>query len=354
MSIRNRITLWFAGILLLCLLVMASVFHYELRETQQAARTGQALDPSWEETGEFLLFVGLPASLLLLVGGSLLLRRSLQPISRLTQAAENLQLNRLHERLAPTGRGDELDRLTEVFNTMTARLERSFAHIREFTLHASHELKTPLTIMQGELEAALADEHLNAGQRDLIASQLDEIQRLARIVDGLALLAKADAGQIALNLEPVRLDELVRDSFSDGQMLGRSENITVMLSACDEIRLEGDRHQLRQLLLNLTDNAIKYNQPLGRVDMALCRAGDWAELKMANTGPGLPAEQLSHVFDRFFRGDPAHSSQRDGCGLGLSIAQWIVQAHSGTIRLDSRPGQWTTVTVRLPLHASGA
>src|SRR5262249_7431814 len=141
----------------------------------------------------------------------------------------------------------------------------------EFTLHASHELKTPLTILQGELETAMRDPEATSDQREHFASQLDEIHRLARIVDGLTLLAKADAGQVVLAQEPIRFDELVRDSFTDAQLLAEPNQIQVELSACDPVGLRGDRHRLRQLLLNLTDNAVKYNQPHGTVAMSLRR-----------------------------------------------------------------------------------
>jgi heavy metal sensor kinase len=275
-------------------------------------------------------------------------RRSLEPVARLTAAAERIQLNQLQERLPASGTGDELDRFTEVFNAMTARLHESFGRLREFTLHASHELKTPLTIMQGELDIALRDSRCAGEQREMLAGLLDEVQRLTKIVDGLSFLAKADAGQAAVKFELVRLDELVRDSLADAQMLARSQNITVKLTACDEAFVQGDRHRLRQLLLNLTDNAIKYNQPEGRVDITLSLAADFAVLKVGNTGPGIAPEKLPRVFDRFYRGDPAHSNEVEGCGLGLSIAQWIVQAHGGTIRIDSCPKQWTTVEVRMP------
>lgn len=348
MSIRNRLTLWFAAILFLSLAVMAFVFHYELAEDRLRLITGQPLDSSWEETGEFLLFYGLPAAALLLVGGSWLLRRSLRPISRLTVAAENMQLHRLHNRLPPVGTGDELDRLTGVFNAMTARLENSFAHVREFTLHASHELKTPLTVMQGELEAALSDETLSSSHRELISGHLDEVQRLARIVDSLALLAKADAGMVAMKMEPVNLSELVRDSFEDAQVLARARNIRVVLGKCDEISVKGDRHRLRQLLLNLMDNAVKHNRDGGIIEMQCMHNGDWAELRISNSGPGLSAEQLSHVFERFFRGDPARGSSKEGCGLGLAISKWIVEAHGGSISLKSTPPGPTAVEVRLP------
>lgn len=348
MTLRTRITLWHAAVLLFSLAVMAAAFRYELHEDRRAMYSGQPLEPAWEETGEFLLGVGLPTALLLLAGGTWFIRRALAPVARLTEAAEHIQLNQLQERLPLSGRGDELDRLTEVFNAMSARLHDSFGRMREFTLHASHELKTPLTVMQGELETALRDERCAGEQREWLAGLLDEVQRLTKIVDSLTLLAKADAGHVTLQMQPVQFDELVRDSFSDAQALGQPAGIEVKLSRCDAAVVRGDRHRLRQLLLNLTDNAIKHNQPRGTVDMALtCHDGS-LDLRISNTGPGIAPDKLPRVFDRFFRGDPAHGTGVEGCGLGLTIAQWIVQAHGGSIRVDSRPNELTWVEVRLP------
>lgn len=298
---------------------------------------------------EIVLVYGLPTTLLLFTGSWWLLRKALAPATRLTSAAESIHIYNLKERLPTTGSGDELDRLTVVFNSMMTRLDKSFTHIRDFTLNASHELKTPLTVMRAEIETALCDPATPVAQREIYADQLEQIAHLTKIVDSLALLAKADAGRIALAREPVRLDELVRDSYGDAQLLARPSLIDVELQACDEATLRGDRHRLRQLLLNLTDNAIKYNQPRGFVKMALRRKGDIGELVITNSGAGIAPENLPRVFDRFFRGDPAHGNTVDGCGLGLAIAEWIVRAHAGSINLSSHPGEVTTVSVQLPL-----
>lgn len=354
MTIRNRLTLWFGGILLVSLVIMTGVVHFEFTEQQaRLQRRDQPPEPIWEETAEIILFYGLPAGLLLLAGGWILLRKSLAPISALTQAAETVQLNSLGARLPRSGNGDELDRLTAVFNDMTARLDGSFQHIREFTLHASHELKTPLTILRGEFETALREEPLTEAQRERLFSHLDEVQRLAQIVDGLTLLTKADAGQVAIRREHVAFDELVRDSVEDAQTLGQSRGLTVTLDATTRTAVCGDRHRLRQLLLNLADNAVKYCDAGGRVTFSLARAGGLVELRLTNTGPGLPPELQPRVFERFFRGDPSHSHDTEGSGLGLAIAEWIVKAHGGTIRFESEAGTKTTVTVHLPL-ATGA
>ncbi|MBU6400646.1 MAG: HAMP domain-containing histidine kinase, partial [Verrucomicrobia bacterium] len=276
---------------------------------------------------------------------------SLAPVTALTTAAERLNERTLGESLPRSGSGDEFDRLTEVFNAMSARLADAFTRVREFTLHASHELKTPLTVMHGELETALREEALSPTQRERLLSQLDEVQRLSKIVDGLTLLAKAEAGQVKLKREPLGLDDLVRDAHADALLLAEPRGVTVDLRECEAMTVFGDRHRLRQLLLNLTDNAVKYNQAGGSVAMALRRSGSAAGLVIANTGPGIPPELLPRVFDRFFRGDPAHSGSVEGCGLGLSIAQWIVSAHNGSIQIESIPASLTTVTVCLPLWA---
>lgn len=357
MKIRTRLSLWYAVVMFVALMLMGSLLYYQLVvEPRQEARRHHGeqreedVDPDvFEDVTGIVLWCGVPSALLALAGGWWLMRKALAPVTALTNAAEKINDRNLHEKLPRTGNGDELDRLTEVFNAMTARLDGSFQRIREFTLHASHELKTPLTILHGEMETALADSALNPAQREQWLSQLDEIQRLARIVDGLTLLTKVDAGQVQLARAPVPLHELVREVFADAQILAQPRGVQVSLGACDEVVVNGDRHRLRQLLLNLADNAVKYCEPQGAVRIEL-RAGNAAgKFTITNTGPGIPPEQLARVFEPFFRGDASHHRGVDGCGLGLSIARWIATAHDGEIKIASEPGKLTNVTVSIPL-----
>ena len=352
MSIRTRLTLWYAGIMFVALVAMG-IFSYHAFAPEPhvpgPANQDEADESDLGEIYRIIFWCGVPAILLALGGGWWMMRRALAPVAALTAAAERVNEHNLGNRLPRTGNGDELDRLTEVFNAMTERLNQSFARMREFTLHASHELKTPLTVMHGELETALQDQALPAPQKERLESELDEVQRLAKIVDGLTLLTKADAGQVTLAREPVRLDELVREACADAQSLARPREIKVSVAACEELTVTGDRHRLRQLLLNLTDNAVKYNVSKGTVSLSLCRAGQTAELAIANTGAGIPAEILPRIFDPFFRGDSSHSQTVEGCGLGLSIARWIATAHGGTIQITSEPNRLTTATVSMPL-----
>jgi signal transduction histidine kinase len=349
MTIRARLTAWYASILFISVLLITTLGYLEFaREKRAAAIPGgeETEYDAWEDAAQISFICGIPAAIVGLAGGWWLMRKAMSPIAALTEAAARVNERNLRAQLPRTGNGDELDRLTEVFNDMTARLDGSFNRIREFTLHASHELKTPLTVMHGELETAIREE--NQPHRERLLSQLDEVQRLTKIVDGLSLLTKADAGLIALKREDVRLDEIVREGCADALILARPNNVQVQLAHCDEVTLTGDRHRLRQVMLNLTDNAIKYNHPQGTVTVELNRREACVELVIANTGPGIPLELQSKVFDRFFRADLSHNNAIDGCGLGLSIAQWIVTAHGGDIRMRSEPGKLTTVTVKLP------
>jgi signal transduction histidine kinase len=351
MKIRTRVTFWYAAILMVSLVIMGAGTYNEISEQLHHDHSTHIWQRALDETSEMVLDVGLPAVALGLLGGWWITRKALAPVTALTQAVKQKHDRNLRERLPTTGNGDELDRLTEVFNDMTSRLDDSFRRIREFTLHASHELKTPLTVMRGELETALIENDLPAAQKDLLLSQVDEIERLARIVDGLTLLTKADSGQIKLEFEPVRLDELVRESVADAKILAQPQGIYVNLTVCGELTVFGNRDRLRQLLLNLTDNAVKYNEPNGKITISLSQIDGVAELKIENTGPGVPSEMQPRVFERFFRGDASHSNAVEGCGLGLSIAQWIVSAHNGSIQFISKPRELTTVTVKLPLSA---
>jgi signal transduction histidine kinase len=356
MTIRTQFTLWFSGILFGALVAMSAFSYHELViEPRKKVQHGKATaaqelqENGAEDIVSGFLWCGVPALALALGGGWWMMRKALAPVAALTRAAEHLNEHNLGQSLPRTGNHDELDQLTQVFNGMSERLAQSFLRVREFTLHASHELKTPLTVMRGELETELQDPTLPAERREQVESTLDELERLTRIVDGLSLLTKADAGLVNLTLKPLSFAELVRESFADAQILAQASGLSVSLSTCDEAAVRGDAHRLRQLLLNLADNAVKYNQPSGSITMALCRDGTMAAFSIANTGPGIAAESLPRVFDRFYRGDVSHSSEIEGCGLGLSIAQWIVAAHGGLIRIESVPSRLTTVTVNLPL-----
>jgi len=351
MTLRTRLTLWYAGVLTVSLLIIGLGTYREIDEQLRHEHRRAPTEHALSEAGEMIFQVGLPAVVLGLLGGWWLTRRALSPLARLTEAIKKIHERNLRAPLPRTGNGDEIDQLAKVFNDTLARLDDSFNRIREFTLHASHELKTPLTVLCGEAETAVRDESLSVAERERAASLLDELRRLARIVDGLTLLAKADAGQVVLKLESLRLDELVREIHADAQILAEPQGVKVKLDPCEEIPLRGDRSRLRQLLLNLADNAVKYNHPQGEVTMSLQRVDNVAQFTIANTGAGIPPEVLPRVFDRFYRGDAAHNNDVEGCGLGLSIAKWIASAHHGTIQIESAPSKLTTVTVRLPLEA---
>ena len=346
MTIRARMTLLYCAALLISILLILVLGIDEMRERKPGQhQTSEGM----EDLVGIVVWVGIPAVLLSISGGWWLMRKTLGPVATLTEAARRVTESNLNQELPRSRNGDELDQLTAVLNDMTGRLHQSFRRIREFTLHASHELKTPLTILCGETETEMHDESLSPTVRERAANRLEELRRLARIVDGLTLLAKADSGLIPLAATLVHLDELVRDSFADTQVLAQASGLTVELTGCGEAIVPGDPHRLRQLLLNLVDNAVKYNQEGGSVMMGLRARNGAAELTIANTGPGIAAEALPHVFERFYRGDPAHSHEIDGCGLGLSIAEWIATAHGGTIQIESMPSKLTTVTVQLPL-----
>ncbi len=299
-----------------------------------------------EESLEIVLYAGLPAVLIGLAGGWIMVRRALRPIQALTEALEKTEVSNLSEPVPRSGNGDELDRMTVVFNHMKARLGLSFTQAREFTLNASHELKTPLTIMHGTLEQMLTREETT--EPEGVASLLEEVQRLSSIVGQLSFLARADAGLLPVACEVVGLHELVRDLAEETQVLASGQEITVTLGECQPVEISGDKMRLRQLLLNLADNAVKYNERGGSIEMTLVRQNDTAVFTLINTGPALPAELRARVFERFFRGDLAHNSAIEGSGLGLSIAQSIVESHQGSIGYDVLADGRTQVTVKLP------
>lgn len=355
MTLHRRILTFYSVTLLVAILVICFWSWFEFHEQRQIMLQdgidAVKKESPLVETLEVLLAGGVPALLITLIGGHLLIKKALRPIQDLTVALEKTDVSNLAEPVDPSGNGDELDRMAVVFNHMKQRLDASFTQSREFTLHASHELKTPLSILHGTLEQMLTQEPAEGAMREKFVSMIEEVQRLSLIVSQLAFLARADAGQMVLNKEAVALDELVRDLADEAAILAAPRRIEVSLQACQSCRVHADRMRLRQVLLNLADNAVKHNREGGNVQMSLVQEGPYAVFCIRNSGLLLPPEQQARVFERFFRGDTAHSSKTEGSGLGLSIAQSIMKAHGGEISYSTTQNQFTEVTFRLLLAA---
>jgi signal transduction histidine kinase len=246
--------------------------------------------------------------------------------------------------------GDELGRLSITINDMIRRLHDSFARVRQFSADASHELRTPLTIMRGEIELGLRSPKSLEEYRELLESTLEEIMRLTTIVDNLLTLEKADQGTGGANFSEVDLQALVEELYEDTELLAARKSIAIRLRTSTPITIVGDRGRLRQLFLNLVDNAIKYTPDGGGVSLALERHDGAAVFEVSDTGVGIAADDLGKIFDRFYRVDKARSRELGGSGLGLSIAKWIAELHRGTITVRSEPRKGSTFTVTLPIN----
>jgi heavy metal sensor kinase len=286
--------------------------------------------------------------------GYLLAGRTFQPLQGIVDEVEAITDGRsLHKRLAPLSTGDELARLTNTLNEMLARLERSFATLRRFTADASHELKTPLTVLRSGIERAITDRGVPEDVLSVLDEILAEVNRMTEIVESLLVLARADEGRASLHREPIDLRELLHEVAETGGLLGEEAGVAVRVSIPPvAITLMVDRTRLRQLFLNLLTNAIKYTPAGGRVDIRTEPAGDAVTVEVRDTGVGIAPGDLPHIFDRFWRADPARSRTgvRSGVGLGLAISKWIAEAHGGSITARSHVKRGTTFVVTLPLH----
>lgn len=349
MTISRRMGIGYAWISAACVLLVVWLGYHEFIE-EPAKFAAMGLPGIHKDTdAELSTVCFLGCVPLLLAAGWWWMRRVLAPLKVLATAVEKIDAHNLQAPLPRTGTGDEVDKLSAVVNSMTERLHAAFRHIHEFTLHASHELKTPLTVMRAQLEMVLRENtELPPEQTEWIDSQMDEIKRLTRIVDSLTLLTKADAGLVPLEHTPVPLHDLVEEAFDDAQILAQPQKVQVTLAACDRALIAGDRHRLRQLLLILTDNAVKYNRPGGTLTFSLRAIAGFAELRITNTGTTIAPETLANIFQRFVRGENAQGKV-EGCGLGLTIAEWIAQAHRGTICLTQETAGETTALLKLPL-----
>ena len=292
--------------------------------------------------------LGMPAIVAVAIGGGYLLtRRAMRKIDAITGQAEHISSNNLSERLPVFQTGDELERLTVALNRMMKRLEAAFQHINRFSADVSHELRTPLTILRGELEAAVQHERLTPELLDVIGSALEETERLRTIVDQLLVVSRLDAGDVRMEKVPLDLGQLATSTAEQMLLLAEEKSITVHCEAPPGVEVEGDPSHLKQVVVNLLDNAIRYTGEGGSISVSAARQNGWATLTVADNGAGIPPDALPHVFERFYRADKARSRYSGGSGLGLSIVNAICTAHRGEVEIVSTEGVGTTVTIRL-------
>jgi len=299
-----------------------------------------------------ILLIAVPTALLFAsAGGLFLANKALKPVVEITQIARRIGSGDLSQRIRIKRVNDELGRLASTFNEMIAKLEGSFRQVKRFTADASHELKTPLTILRGEVEVGLKKKRALKEYQRILVSNLEEINRMSRIVDDLLTLSRADMGELTMEREEMELSSLAHEVWEDLQILARQKGVQLKFMGDGATKVEGDPLFLRQLILNLTENGLKYTPPGGEVELKV--EGDCdhkvVRILVSDTGVGIAPKDQKRVFDRFFRADKARSRETGGTGLGLSICQWIAHAHEGQIAVRSTVGMGSTFTVTLPL-----
>jgi heavy metal sensor kinase len=315
-------------------------------------RLAHSEEPLYSRLGDLLpaLLVVLPVVLVIAsAAGYGLARRALNPLEEMARRAQEITPENLHARLPNDDADDELGQLARVFNDTLARLDRAFEQLRRFTSDASHELRTPLAMIRSVGEVGLQKDGTRAEYRDIVGSMLEEVNRLTSLIDNLLTISRADSGHIQLHRTVFPVMALAREAAGLLEILLEEKSQRIELEGDEDAQIEGDRIFLRQALVNIVHNAVKYS-PVGETIRVRVRRGEGNRVvvEVHDNGPGIPAEDRSKVFDRFYRVDRARWRESGGAGLGLSIAKWAVEAHGGSIALDSEPGQGCTFRIALP------
>ncbi len=299
----------------------------------------------------FLILVPI-ALALSVIGGWFLAYISLKPVDDVTKRVQQITAQNLDQQIPQRDVNDEIGRLISTFNSMIRRLRNSFEQVRQFSIDASHELRTPLTIIRGEVELTLQSPRSEAEYRRILVSNLEEVIRLSTIVENLLILTKAEMGkQEIVFTEKVDLQDLLQGLYEDGEIIAEKKHIRIELVKNEPATVLGDTVRLRQLMLNLLDNAIKYTPKQGKVSLLPECENGYAKLSVQDNGIGIPKEEQGKIFDRFYRIDKARSRDLGGTGLGLSIAKLIAEQHSGRIEVESELHSGSTFLVYLPLQS---
>jgi heavy metal sensor kinase len=282
------------------------------------------------------------------IGGLFLAERALKPVQQITKTAQNIEGSDLSQRI-DVKTDDELGRLASTLNEMIGRLEESFNRQRQFTADASHELRTPLAIMQAEATLALSKERSPDDYRKSLETISQESDYMSSVIGKLLFLARSDAGKEQLSFEDVELKGLITGLASNIEALAQDKGIKFVVDAKEELTVNGDKVKLRQLFINILENAVRYTPIAGQISVSLVQKDANAVVAIADTGIGIPPEHLPHIFERFYRVDKARARADGGVGLGLAIAKIIAESHKGKIEVESELGKGTTFTISLPL-----
>ena len=313
---------------------------------------GSLLDPVETMLNHLFLqlALGLPLAVVIItVGGFLLVRRALSPVEQITRAAERITQHNLSERLPVAHTGDELERLSLSLNRMITRLDDAFQNSKRFVADASHDLRTPLTILRGELESFAADTRLDSELRDRAGSMLEEVVHLSKIVEQLFTLSRLDAGEAQTEWTCFDLTELAKTTVEQMNLLAEDKGISISCDASEPAPVKGNRVRLKQVVVNLLDNAIKYTPAKGAIQLHVLAVNGHAVLEVKDNGIGIPPDALPHIFERFYRVDEARSAESESAGLGLSIVKSICTAHGAEVEAQSTVGTGSCFRVRLPL-----
>jgi heavy metal sensor kinase len=298
----------------------------------------------------FSLLIGVPLLGLVAVGGGfLLVGRALGPVVKIAQSAEQITLHNLNERLPLTNTGDELEHLSLALNRMIARLSDAFEQNRRFLADASHELRTPLAAWRGEMESVVEQTRGLPELRDRAGSALEEVDRLAKIVEALFAISRLDAGEAQQEWARFDLAPLAASTTEQMSLLAEDKGVSVSCKVQGKVSVDGDRARIKQVVVNLLDNAIKYTPSGGSINLDVYAREEKAVIEVADTGIGIPNDALPHIFERFFRVDKARSRDAGGAGLGLAIVKSICVAHGGQVSVESCECQGTRFKVELPL-----
>lgn len=320
------------------------------KDTQQLIQIGIVVNKD-STLNTFLLILTVLGCLAIIgswFGGRFMAKKALKSIDLMIKELQTIETEHLRKRLTLHPAKDEINELSGVINEMLSRLENSFNQARQFTADASHELRTPIAIMKAGIEVTLSKERDIRGYQQVLANTLEDLRRLSKIIENLFVLAKADAGRYELHIKRINLYPVITEIAEQLKLIAEPKNIFVSTEKMEDVFIEGDELLIRMLLLNLIDNAVKYTHPKGTISLSLCKDNGWVNIAILDNGIGISQEDIAHIFDRFYRANKARTADHTGGGLGLSICQWIVKSHRGTITVKSGLCQGSIFTVTLP------